>query len=167
VAWIRQEVVRQQAVLPPSKREPAVLPGASVDPNQKHFSLKQEAQWNRIRASLHLAEENAQAGTIVPELGRFRGITRKLARLVARGILYLGRVFTNSQRKFNIAALASVRDLHNVFRQWEQTEHEQSALDRQALADLRERCGKLERQIADLRARLESDQRPPSHGETA
>jgi hypothetical protein len=160
VTWIRQEVTRHQDTLPAAER-------ASAGPNEMPFSPKQEAQWNRIRANLNLAEENAQAGTIVPELGRFRGVTRKLARFAARGLLYLARVITNSQRKFNVAVLASVRDLHFILRQWEQTEHVKPDLDRQALADLMERCGKLERQIDELRARLDSDQRTPTQVDSA
>ncbi len=160
VTWIRQEVNRHQATLPAAERE-------SAGTNQTPFSLKQEAQWNRIRANLNLAEENALAGTIVPELGRFRGATRKLARIVARGLLYFGRVLTNSQRKFNVAALAAVRDLHYLFQRAEQTRHEQADLDGQALVDLMERCRRLERQVADLGARLDSDQRPPTQMDSA
>jgi hypothetical protein len=160
VTWIRQEVNRQQTTMPAAERE-------SAGTNQKPFSLKQEAQWNRIRANLNLAEENALAGTILPELGRFRGATRKLARVMARGLLYFGRVITNSQRKFNVAALAAVRDLHYLFHQAEQTRHEQADLGGQTLVDLMERCRRLERQVAELSARLDSDHRPPTQMDSA
>jgi O-antigen chain-terminating methyltransferase len=148
MGWIREEAKRRQVSAAIEQAEP------QSSENPTLFSPKQEAQWNRIRANLNLAEENSQAGMIVPELGRFRGVTRKLARLVARGLLYVARVVTNSQRKFNIAALASVRDLHYVFRQWEQTKHEQLEQDRRTLVDLIVRCRKLEQQVTDLNTSL-------------
>ncbi len=115
--------------------------------------FRNEALWNRIHANLNLAEQNSQIGVIVPELRRLRGVVRKVARWVARGLLYAGRAFTGCQRTYNVAVLGSLRDLHYSIRQWDQNQQGLRDRERRAVVDLMLRCRKLEKDYADLRLR--------------
>jgi hypothetical protein len=175
VTWIRQEFIGGNGFHPSSEdvatSSDGMNPSSSgsyqngslteTEPTDRNGSLgpsmkgscrsRKEAQWYRMGTNLELAQQNAQFGEIVPELKRFRGVTRKLARLAARGILYIGRVFTQSQRKFNVATLSSLRDLYFMLRKWEQALLETREQERHAVADLIARVHKLEKDYGDLK----------------
>jgi len=108
MARIREEVARQRAANSPSTPPPphADIPAASVD-------------WHRITASLHLAEQTAQVGAVVPGWARFGRVRRWLARLIARSILYLSSFITNQQKRFNVAVLTPMRALGEGLRNLE------------------------------------------------
>jgi hypothetical protein len=63
-------------------------------------------------ASLGRVERHADIGAGVPELPRFRGPLRFVARLLARVVLYLSRFLTSRQREYNYAVLNALRNLH-------------------------------------------------------
>jgi tRNA (mo5U34)-methyltransferase len=67
--------------------------------------------WETVDAHLGTAEQHARIGTEVPSLTRYRGVTRRLARLAARGLLHVSQVVTNRQRQFNVSMLSSVQAL--------------------------------------------------------
>jgi len=148
IDWIRQELARNV-----NTDDPTSAP-------QIHCPPTHEPRWNRIRANLNLAEQNAHAGMLVPELGRFHGWTRSLARQAARAILILARVVTNSQRKFNIGILGAVRDLYCFLRHAEHVQHE--------LAAMTHRLERLEHEHAELKARLSPNNHllPSAHVDT-
>jgi hypothetical protein len=85
-------------------------------------------------ASLRRVEEHANIAAGVPDLPRFRGPMRVLARLIARCVLHISRFLTSRQRECNYAVLSSLRNLH------------------EGLARLEEAH---ERQLRELRAELE------------
>jgi hypothetical protein len=48
--------------------------------------------WSQFEADLEVAEGSAQVGLHMPELPRFRGVRRVLARFLVRCVLYLARL---------------------------------------------------------------------------
>jgi hypothetical protein len=85
-------------------------------------------------ASLRRVEGHADIGAGVPELTRFRGPLRFVARLLARAVLHLSRFLTSRQRECNYAVLNALRNNHRGLSRLEQ---------------------ELERQFQRLRADLE------------
>src|SRR5262245_4121579 len=63
-------------------------------------------------ASLRRVEGLADIAAGVPELPRFRGPLRSVARLIARVVLYLSRFLTSRQRECNYAVLNALRNVH-------------------------------------------------------
>ena len=84
-------------------------------------------------ASLRRVERHADIGAGVPELPRFRGPLRLVARLLARVVLYLARFLTSRQRECNYAVLNSLRNLH---RGLARVEEEQARQLRQLRTDM-------------------------------
>ena len=80
--------------------------------------------WDQIAAELQRAEQHAYMGRSVPKLRRLRGLRRRLARFVARCVLYLAQVFTKAQREYNVATVNAVRDLCNAVRDLEAANRE-------------------------------------------
>ena len=140
---------RSLAVTQIAGQNGALLASGRCDQSHKRVQF-----WNRVCANLDLAEQNCQFGVIVPEFRRLRGVTRTIARWVARGLLYLVRVFTGPQRTFNVAVFHALGDLHHSMRQWDQAQQGLRDQERRAVVDLRVRCHKLEMDYMNLRARL-------------
>ncbi len=90
--------------------------------------------WNRLTNDLDLAEENAHAGAALPPMRSLSGLKRRVARFVARGVLFLSRVVTNRQRQYNLSLLSAVRDLTSGLRRFEEEQRRQ----------LQENCQRLE-----------------------
>jgi hypothetical protein len=84
-------------------------------------------------ASLRRVERHADIGAGVPELPRFRGPLRFVARLLARVVLYLARFLTSRQRECNYAVLNALR---NHDRGLSRLEQELAQQIRQLRADL-------------------------------
>src|SRR5262249_47689690 len=76
--------------------------------------------WDQITAHLQRAEQHAYMGRSVPKFQHFAFPKRRLARWLARVVLYVAKVFTKGQQEFNVAAVNSVRDLADTVRQFEQ-----------------------------------------------
>jgi hypothetical protein len=85
-------------------------------------------------ASLRRVERHADIAAGVPDLPRFRGPLRVLARLFARCVLHISRFLTSRQRECNYAVLTSLRNLHEGLARLEEAQ---------------------ERQLRELRAELE------------
>jgi O-antigen chain-terminating methyltransferase len=109
--------------------------------------------WARIASDLELAETNAHVGTTLPELTRFRGVKRKVAQFVARGVMYLSRVITNRQRQYNLSVLSAVRDLVSGLRRFEEEQ-------RRRFHDV---VQPLEQQLSEQVARLRQQEQSLSH----
>jgi O-antigen chain-terminating methyltransferase len=65
--------------------------------------------WNRLSETLKMAELNVDAGAEVTSMLHYRGIVRKIARLLGKITIFLGRVITIPQRNFNASILHSLR----------------------------------------------------------
>jgi hypothetical protein len=102
--------------------------------------------WGVISAFLRIAEKNALVGKHVPNMKRFPGLIRLIARLLGGAFLYLLRMITNPQREFNHAILIALRAFQEGFRQLE-------SAHQRALDDLKER------QLEEIRQTLEDHRR--------
>jgi len=58
--------------------------------------------------TINRAEQNARVGTRVPEMNRFNPMVRRLARTVARIMVYLTQVITTPQRMFNQSVIQAL-----------------------------------------------------------
>ena len=114
MAEIRVEVERVRA------RQGALVVPAGPAPGEGWYALLDQ---------LRLAEEHAAVGLEVPAFGRYAGLKRRLARVLARGVLFFGQVIAQPQRTYNASVLAALRLLA-------------------------ERTQALEAEVAALRARL-------------
>jgi len=65
--------------------------------------------WAQLSETLHVSEQNVNAGAEVTSMLHYRGIIRNLARLVGKVTIVLGRVITIPQRNFNSSILHSQR----------------------------------------------------------
>ncbi len=65
--------------------------------------------WGQLTETLKVAEQNVNAGAEVTSMLNYRGIVRKMAKLLGKVIIYLGRVITIPQRNFNSAILHALR----------------------------------------------------------
>lgn len=119
--------------------------------------------WARITSDLDLAEANAHVGAAVPELTRFQGLKRKVARFVARGVLYLSRVITNRQRQYNVSVLSALRDLSYGLRRFEEEQrrqlHETGQRLEERLNEQVARLRRLEQSLSHARAGLVAQER--------
>jgi O-antigen chain-terminating methyltransferase len=136
---IHQELSRYQAAtaLPPT-----------CGPRPGHPAI-----WELIAAQLDRAERHAYMGRSVPEMKRFRRLTRWLGQKIARAFLLLAQVITKGQREYNVATVQAVRDLTDLVRNLDQFQRE----SHQHLEQVRqENCEGLEvargQQHATLRA---------------
>jgi hypothetical protein len=87
-------------------------------------------------ASLRRVEQHADIGAGVPELPRFRGPLRFVARLLARVVLYLSRFLTSRQREYNYAVLHALRNFHRGLSRLEEEQARQRQLWRADLERL-------------------------------
>jgi hypothetical protein len=69
---------------------------------------------------LNAAERHAAVGAEVPAFNRYGPLKRRLARLVARPILFVAELVTHPQRMFNTAALEALRSLGDRVQSLEQ-----------------------------------------------
>jgi hypothetical protein len=76
--------------------------------------------WPQVQACLAGAARLAAAPTVVPPLGRWRGLTRLAARLVLRGFLSLSRVITLRQGEVNGRLIEALRETGEGLRRLEQ-----------------------------------------------
>jgi SAM-dependent methyltransferase len=65
--------------------------------------------WSQLSETLNVAEQNANAGAEVTSMLHYRGVVRKIARLLGKVTIFLGRVITIPQRNFNSSILHSLR----------------------------------------------------------
>jgi O-antigen chain-terminating methyltransferase len=102
--------------------------------------------WEQIQANVQIARQHAYMGRSVPKMKRLRGVKRRLARWVARGVLYVAQVFTKGQREFNVAAVNSIHDLSNWVQSLERAEQEA----------LRKQAEKLQSRLQELECAVKS-----------
>jgi hypothetical protein len=67
--------------------------------------------WYGVLDQLRVAEQHAAVGLEVPPFGRYGGLKRRLARAVARVVLFLTQVLAQPQRTYNAATLSALRML--------------------------------------------------------
>lgn len=96
--------------------------------------------WNQLRETLKMAELNVDAGAEVTSMLHYRGIVRKIARLLGKVTVFLGRVITIPQRNFNASILHSQRiildGLRDMNRNTAQLEREMERIkEKSALID--------------------------------
>lgn len=65
--------------------------------------------WYGVLDQLRIAEQHAAVGLEVPPFGRYGGLKRRLARAVARVVLFLTQVLAQPQRTYNASTLAALR----------------------------------------------------------
>lgn len=65
--------------------------------------------WSQLSETLKVAELNVNAGAEVTSMLHYRGLVRKIARLLGKITIFLGRVITIPQRNFNSSILHSQR----------------------------------------------------------
>jgi SAM-dependent methyltransferase len=81
----------------------------------------QVANWDRFQRHLLQAEQNAHIGTHLPRT-RYGGFKKRLARLVARAVFWVGRIIINPQRQFNVSVLDTLRDVQNSIKELERAQ---------------------------------------------
>jgi septal ring factor EnvC (AmiA/AmiB activator) len=92
-------------------REQAARQRAAADEAlDKHSAADPGFNWPQVQACLNSAARLAPVPTTVPTLGRFRGLTRLLARLALRGFLALARVITVRQGDLNARLIEALRE---------------------------------------------------------
>jgi O-antigen chain-terminating methyltransferase len=75
-----------------------------------------EYAWDQLAAHCRRAEQHAFVGRSVPRFSHCAWPKRRLARWVARAVIYVARVVTKGQREFNVAILHGIRDLATTVR---------------------------------------------------
>jgi hypothetical protein len=119
--------LRQQAAL----KRAAVAATWNVQPvDARAFN------WPQVQAGLNHAARLASTPATVPALGRFRGLTRRLARLVLRGFLSVARVITVRQSDWNGCVLEALRETAEGLRNLEREVARQNERIRQLEAVL-------------------------------
>lgn len=103
--------------------------------------------WALTTLNLNVAEQFVDAGATVPPLRRFGPALRPAARLTARALQWLGRVFTTPQRQFNGALVRSFRTLIEGLQQCDR---------RLEMRD--SQVGRLEDTVNELRTQLQQVQ---------
>ena len=76
---------------------------------REELQINDPYTWNQLRETLKMAELNVDAGAEVTSMLHYRGIVRKIARLLGKVTVFLGRVITIPQRNFNASILHSQR----------------------------------------------------------
>lgn len=137
---VRRAVSNHQNCFPWSQAPPGPLSNDAQGQNET------SPRWEHVSASLQLAERYADAGRKVPDLPQFRGFTRRLALLVAKGVQYLARVVTTPQRKYNSGVLNALREIQNAVCQLEQI----SQANLRLLTSLQARFDELENRLGPL-----------------
>src|SRR4051812_13029300 len=97
---IQERVQQRQAALPPEDGAP-VLPGRA--------SVASSA----MEQLLSRAREVASVGADLPAMTRTHGVTRFVARPIAKAFLRIAQLITRDQRTFNLAALDALRVLQD------------------------------------------------------
>lgn len=115
------------------------------------FATRPLTDWGSVIAALNQAQDHSAIGDGVPELAGFRGLKRRLAKFVAKIVLYMSRMITNKQRVYNVAVLNGVRDLVAGLRQLEVAQRD--ALGR-VEAEYQRRLAELEKLVTQMRTRL-------------
>jgi len=96
---VGQELKRQQ------EKQGCVRKGAQAE----ELEINDPYTWSQLSETLKVAELNVNAGAEVTSMLHYRGIVRKVARLLGKVTVFLGRVITIPQRNFNSAILHSQR----------------------------------------------------------
>ncbi|HEB70944.1 MAG TPA: hypothetical protein ENI88_15190, partial [Desulfobulbus sp.] len=91
------------------KRQQNNSAGPQKDAPQEALQINDPYTWNQLRETLKMAELNVDAGAEVTSMLHYRGIVRKIARLLGKITVFLGRVITIPQRNFNASILHSQR----------------------------------------------------------
>jgi len=143
LARVQEEVARRRKADSSLRSFPENGTGSYLGTGRRSRSY---LDWGMITANLRIAEKNALVGNNVPNMKRFPGPIRMVARLLGSGFLYLLRMITNPQREFNHAMLIALRALHDGIRQLEKAHQ-------QALDDLKNR------HLEEIRKALQDQQR--------
>lgn len=77
--------------------------------SQENLQINDPYTWSQLSETLKVAELNVNAGAEVTSMLHYRGIVRKIARLLGKVTVFLGRVITIPQRNFNSSILHSLR----------------------------------------------------------
>jgi hypothetical protein len=101
-----------------------------------------------LAAGLRRVEKHADIAAGVPELPRFRGPLRVVARLLAGVVLYLSRFLTSRQRECNYAVLNALRNLDRGLSRLEQEQERQLRRLRADLERLEQRLDEEGRKAA-------------------
>ena len=91
------------------KRQQKKSVGTQKKNHQEELPINDPYTWNQLRETLKMAELNVDAGAEVTSMLHYRGIVRKIARLLGKVTVFLGRVITIPQRNFNASILHSQR----------------------------------------------------------
>jgi hypothetical protein len=109
MAEIRTEVMRaRQAAGAAAGAGP---PGGALAARAEAAPGAGDPAWFGLRDQLHVAEQHAAVGLEVPAFVRYGGLKRRLARALARVVLFLAQVVTVPQRTYNAAMLTALRVL--------------------------------------------------------
>ena len=122
------------------KRQQNNSAGPQKDAPQEVLQINDPYTWNQLRETLKMAELNVDAGAEVTSMLHYRGIVRKIARLLGKITVFLGRVITIPQRNFNASILHSQRiildGLRDMNRNTAQLEQEMAKIkEKSALVD--------------------------------
>ena len=77
--------------------------------SRENLQINDPYTWSQLSETLKVAELNVNAGAEVTSMLHYRGIVRKIARLLGKVTVFLGRVITIPQRNFNSSILHSLR----------------------------------------------------------
>jgi hypothetical protein len=88
-------------------REQAALRRAMSGPRPEHVPA---FNWPQVQACLSQATRLASPASVVPPLGRLRGLTRLAARIALRGFLFVARVITVRQGDVNARLIEALRE---------------------------------------------------------
>ena len=75
----------------------------------EELNINDPYSWSQLSETLNMAELNVNAGAEVTSMLHYRGVVRKIARLLGKITIFLGRVITIPQRNFNSAILHCLR----------------------------------------------------------
>jgi O-antigen chain-terminating methyltransferase len=76
---------------------------------EEELVINDPYSWGQLSETLDVAEQNVNAGAEVTSMLHYRGIVRKVARVLGKVTIFLGRVITIPQRNFNSSMLHSQR----------------------------------------------------------
>ncbi len=76
---------------------------------EEELIINDPYSWGQLSETLDVAEQNVNAGAEVTSMLHYRGVVRKIARLLGKITIFLGRVITIPQRNFNSSMLHSQR----------------------------------------------------------
>lgn len=129
--------------------------------------------WAQMSDTLKMAGLNVNAGAEVTSMLHHRGVVRKVARLVGKVVIYLGRVITIPQRNFNASILHCLHIMLDGIRDM----NRQTALQERQLRLIEEKSAQidylksslaaLERQMARMTEGVRSQTANPVQGSEA